>query len=184
MGPPDTLAEYSVDLERMERYEPLLRALTSAPSGSPDEALRAALKHDLVRQWHALRSQRAASSAQDRAQRFHDLLERLHLANPPPKGRAAVGVSPDGALTLVQGDGASLSWGTEDKPSIIVEAGQSINAPAGRQLLRARAVAAPSEHLQTQANGDARYLGHATQWVSAALKLRTLRLLLKRQVGT
>ena len=172
------------DLEHIDRHEPLLRALTSIRGESPEETLRMALRSDLVRQWHTLRSRRATLYSQNRAQRFQDLLERLHRASPPPEGRAAVGVTPEGRLTVVQGDGSSLAWGTDGELTIIVDMGQPINAPAGRQLLRARAMASPSPHLQTQAGGDARYLEHATQWVSAALKLRTLRLLVQRQTGT
>jgi hypothetical protein len=171
------------DLEHVENHEPLLRTLTSMRGGRPDETLRAALKQELVRQWHALRTRRTEAHTLGRAQRLNDLLDRLHHATPPPQGRAAVGVSPDGTLTMVQSDGSTLSWGTEEDTSVIAHEGQPIDAPAGRQLLRARAMGVPSEHLQAQAGGDASYLFHATAWVASALKLRTLRLLLRRQVG-
>ncbi len=134
----------------------------------------AGVRHDVSRRaitsLHALHGRRLAA-----------LLERLAVAAPPPRGRAAVGADLDGQLTAMWTDDAgALWWGPPSgEPERVVD-GTSVDARVARRLLRARAAAPPKPHLHAQVQGTEAYAAATCRWLGSALELRTLRLLLER----
>ena len=144
-----------------------------------EEEFRKTLREDLVARWHTLRIRREALQHHDRRARLEQLIHRLGTSLPPPRGKAAVGVSMEGSTTVVQGDGQRLDWGEVDALDVVYEPQDGLVAQTARRLVRARAAAPPSLLLQDQVGGDVLFLDHASRWVASRLRLRTLRLLLK-----
>lgn len=89
-----------------------------------------------------------------------------------------MGVDLEGHPVLVIGDGEQISWGPATGPFIQVLSERGLHPSAARRLLRTRAVSPPNLSLQAQVDGDQAFSEAACRWVSAALGLRTLQMLL------
>lgn len=128
-------------------------------------------RHDLLRRTRALDSE-------TRSQRLAGLLRRLAEAVPPPVGRGAVGVDLEGQTTVVEGrrDG-TVWWGPRSAMEPILA--DELDARLGRKFVRMRASAPPNPRLDAEVGGDPRFADHVGRWLTAALQLRTLRLLLE-----
>lgn len=160
--------------------ESVLDGAIELPPRTADElagALFAALAVDLASRRHGVVHRwRERRGAHDRA-RLRSLTERLS-AFAPPVGRGAVGVDMEGRTTVVHGDGRTLSWGPVEGPALAIVSEQGLHPRTARRLLRARSAAPPSARLNGLVDGDEAFTEQACRWVSAALALRTVRMLL------
>lgn len=128
-----------------------------------DEAhdrVRAAFAQQLTELFHALARQAREGVLKSRAARLHATVARLRNAVPPPTAHCAVGEG------VVDSDGATVRF---DGDAVFAD-GQ-IAPPVARRLLRAQATVMPGA-----AGPEAELVG---RWVAAALKLRTVTLLLE-----
>ncbi|TNE84880.1 MAG: hypothetical protein EP330_28165 [Deltaproteobacteria bacterium] len=158
----------------------LISGMAAFPPNSAEEALgawRREAAQILAGERHDLTRRQAEVFTHNRAHRLAELLTRLAEAVPPPVGKGAVGVDLEGQTTMVEGrrDG-TLWWGTPAAMEPVV--GETLDARLGRRLIRARAAAPPNPRLDAQVGGEAGYADVAGRWLTAALQLRTLRLLL------
>lgn len=126
---------------------------------------------ELARRWR--RTHRAF-----RVESLRSMLSRLDAAVPPPRGRGAVGVDLEGRITIVDSDGHTVRWGPVDDPTPIWAPGLGLDAVGARRMLRARASAPPNPRLDAAVGGDPAATEALGRWTAAALRLRTLRLLL------
>lgn len=159
----------------------LLAGMQAFPPRDAHEAadqVRNALRAHLVGEHHALRRRSRQVSVNRRAARLHALLDRLEAAVPPPEGRGAVGVDLDGKTTLVESRDGRIRWGPVDGPALIRERDGDLSAREARRLLRARAASPPNARLHAEVGGTAEHTDRICQWVSAAMHLRTIRMLL------
>jgi hypothetical protein len=124
------------------------------------ERTRAAFALQLTELFHALGKRVREGVFATRAARLHATVRRLQESLPPPLAAARLGD------VVLRSDGTTVQLGDE-----IVFSRGALVAPLARQLLRAHASAPPERH------GEADRVG---RWVAAALKLRTVRLLLER----
>jgi hypothetical protein len=117
--------------------------------------------------WHEVRRERLLRA-----------VEALAVAVPMPEGRGAVGISLDGSVVVLVGDGGVMQYGPEngDKTDVFGPAGFAV--PDARRLLRARAAAPSNARLHAQVGGDERFVDSACRWIASGLALRTTRLLL------
>ncbi|HMV67636.1 MAG TPA: hypothetical protein PKA64_12360, partial [Myxococcota bacterium] len=98
---------------------------------------------------------------------------------PPPRGRAAVGVSLDGRTLVVQNYDRVVLWGpVGDRPEVIWSADAGLDPQLARRLLRTRGSAPVSERLNREVEGNPVYVDRIARWAAGQLELRTLRLLL------
>ena len=125
------------------------------------ERTRAAFVLQLTELYHALGKRVREGVVATRAARLHATVRRLQESLPPPPVTARLGEA------VVRSDGRTVQLGDE-----LVFSHGALVAPLARQLLRAHA-AAPPASTADPADGIGR-------WVAAALKLRTVRLLLER----
>ncbi len=124
------------------------------------ERTRVAFVLQLTELYHALGKRVREGVVATRAARLHAAVRRLQESLPPPPVAARLGE------TVVRSDGKTIQLGDE-----VVFSGGALVAPLARQLLRAHA-AVPAKQ-----PGPADVIG---RWVAAALRLRTVRLLLER----
>lgn len=117
--------------------------------------------------WHEVRRERLLRA-----------VEALAVAVPMPEGRGAVGVSLDGSVVALVGDGGVLRYGPEGGESTDVFGPAGFAVADARRLLRARAAAPSNARLHAQVGGDERFVEAACRWIAAGLALRTTRLLL------
>lgn len=163
----------------------LRMALSQAPPSSAADAEKyaiAAMAQDLAGRRHDLYLRHVRGRHRDRIARFHSLTQRLHESVPAPHGIGAVGVDMDGMVQVVRSDETGIFWGPVGAPERIYSAEEGFVAPQARRLLRSRASAPNSERLQTQVGGDSAFTDAIGQWVAAALKLRTVRMLLEKTI--
>jgi hypothetical protein len=165
------------------RLGALRQALIEAPPATAADATAyaiAAMAEHLAGQRHALFRRHEQTRHSDRHARLHALTLRLHTSVPPPKGVGAIGVDMDGEILIVHSTDAEVSWGPRSALKPVFSAEGGFVAPEARRLLRARASAPNSERLQADVHGDSRFTDAIGQWISAALRLRTVRLLLEK----
>jgi hypothetical protein len=124
------------------------------------ERTRAAFAQQLTELFHALARQARSGVLKSRAARLYTAVTRLRDAVPPPAVRCAVGVE------VVDSDGSTVRF---DGDTLF--AGGQLAPPVARRLLRAQASTLPGTG---QAEAEA-----VGRWVAAALKLRTVSLLLE-----
>lgn len=160
-------------------------ALSAAPPTSAHDAEQYAIKamaQDLAARRHSLYLRHIRGRHQDRIARFHALIVGLQASVPRPLGVGAVGVDMDGAIQVVHSDNSGISWRSTGESRSIFTEQDGFVAPEARRLLRSRAAAPNSERLQADVGGDSAFTDAIGQWVSAALKLRTVRMLLEKSV--
>jgi hypothetical protein len=142
--------------------------------------VRKALRDELTSTLHGLRRRATRAAHESRMMRLHEQVIALDRALPPPDGRGAVGVDLDGNTTIVACDGGRLAWGPVDGPLTDVHVpGEGLKPLVARRLLRARAAAPPNTRLQAAVGGDPAFVDATCRWVSGALALRTIRLLIE-----
>ena len=165
----------------------LLSGLAVLPPNSVDEVveqLSVALRDTLREHWVTVRTRALASSQGHELTRLWDLLERLLGAVPPPTGRGAVGVDLEGRVTVLESKKGVLTWGPQGGALEVVASGGRIErAEVARRLVRARAHSPANPALQRQVDGDVDFVEAACRWTAAALRRRTVQLLLRRQTG-
>jgi len=165
------------------RLGALRKALIDAPPAAAADATAyaiAAMAEHLAGRRHALYRRHAHSRHSDRLARLHAVLVRLHSSVPPPTGTGAIGVDMDGQILIVRSEGAEISWGPRGDLQPVFSPDRGFVAPEARRLLRARASAPNSERLQADVQGDSQFTEAIGKWVAAALRLRTVRLLLEK----
>ena len=163
----------------------VLHALEAAPPTTVADAVDAverALATDLAARRHEVFDRRRRSARADRVARLLDLVQRMRTAVPPPRGRGALGVDLEGETLVAEGRPAELWWGPVGDPARIWSDADGFDAAAARRLLRVRASAPPSERLNSEVDGDAQTADRIGRWVAAALKARTVRLLLEKEL--
>lgn len=152
---------------------PVLRGLVELPPTTPTDAgerLTKALTDDLAARCTEL-SQRVLSSGHTRRRaRLQHAILSLQRVVPPPVGQGAVGFDLDARPTEVVSDGHYVRWGPVANTSVLFD-GTGFDAPTARRLLRALATAPATDPGFPEAMG---------RWISAGLRLRTLRLLLEK----
>ena len=151
---------------------------------SASERLREALAEELASRRHDVHLRSLASAQVRRHSRLSHTLDRLFAAVPPPEGRGAVGVDMEGRVTVLESSDGRIVWGADDGEHAVLWDGSQLhvgglNARDGRRLLRARAAAPLNDRLQHEIGGDADFVDATCRWMSAALGLRTIRLLLE-----
>lgn len=104
----------------------------------------------------------------------------LEASVPPPEGRGAVGFDLDGRPTVVVGADRIVRWGPTDADGEIVWDASGFRAAVARRLLRALASAPVGVSVQRETGGSPAYTEAIGRWVSAGLRLRTVRLLLEK----
>lgn len=162
--------------------ETLLAGFATFPPRTAHEAatqLRAALAQELAAQRHQLGRRWVRIHARARVADLLDRVLRLHHACPPPEGRGAVGVDLDGRITLVRCEAGEVRWGPEDDLAPIRAADGEIRVREARRLLRTRAASPPNPRLDERVGGSAGYADDLCRWLTAAVQLRTIRLLLE-----
>jgi hypothetical protein len=153
---------------------PVLRGLVELPPTTAAEAaerLQKALIDDLSARAVDLRQRVLSSGHTRRRGRLEHVLERLGRALPPPVGDGPVGYDLEARPTRVSSDGTCVYWGPEAEPALLYD-GTAFDAPVARRLLRALATA--------PAGGEPGFPEAMGRWVSAGLRIRTLRLLLAK----
>ena len=99
------------------------------------------------------------------------------------EGRAALGVDLDGATLVVESDGDRVLWGQQpDEMDVVYDIADGFDVPAARRLVRTRGSAPVSERLNLEVSGDPEFADRISRWISAALELRTVRMLLDAAV--
>jgi len=165
------------------RLGALRNALIQAPPASAADAQRyaiAAMAEHLAGRRHALFSRHARGQHTDRLVRLLTLTRRLAASLSPPRGLGALGVDLEGEIQVVRSDGTEVCWGPRGATKAVYSAAEGFVAPEARRMLRARAAAPTSARLQAEVQGDATFTRAIGQWTAAALKLRTVRLLLEK----
>lgn len=152
---------------------PVLRGLVELPPTTAAEAgerLTKALTDDLAARSTELRQRILSSGHTRRRARLQHAIASLQRVVPPPVGHGAVGFDLDARPTQVVSDGHQVRWGPVAEFAVLFD-GTGFDAPTARRLLRALATAPAAEPGFPDAMG---------RWVSAGLRLRTLRLLLEK----
>ncbi len=160
-------------------------ALSLAPPSSAADAEKyaiSAMAQDLAARRHDLFLRHIRGRHRDRVARFHLLALRLQESMPAPQGTGAVGVDLDGGVQIVRSGDDGIFWGPLGAAKRIFSTEKGFVAPEARRLLRTRAASPNNERLQQQVGGDSAFTEAIGQWVAAALKLRTVRMLLERSL--
>lgn len=145
------------------------------------ELLLRALGEDLTVRRVALAERWRRSHRALRLQRLRAAVARLRAAAPPPSGRGAVGVDLEGRITVVDSDGDAVLWGPIDDLAPIWTRAEGLDPVSARRMLRARAAAPPNPRLDAAVGGDPEATEAIGRWTAAALRLRTLRLLMDQE---
>lgn len=164
----------------------VLEALVAAPPRSMEDAadhLRATLATVLAARRHAIALTARNRTRLDRRDRLEDLVERLAAIAVPPAGHGAVGVDLEGQTLVITSRLGQVTFGPQGAQAILADHDGSLDAPLTRRLLRARAGAPISERLNDEVGGDPVFVERIVRWASAALQLRTIRLLLSLPSG-
>ena len=160
-----------------------LAGLATLDSPDPHEAealLKRALVESLNEQAIRFRQRRLQTRQDSRRERFQQVLERLVTAIEPPTGEGPIGFDLEGRTTHVVSDGTTIRWGPTDEAGDVLFGEDGFDAPMARRFLRACATA-PA---RPEGSGDPVVTEHINRWVSAGLRLRTLKMLLDRAPGT
>jgi hypothetical protein len=160
----------------------LLGGLVAFPprtTGEAEEQIRATLAEDLTDRRHRLASRERQLRDEERIARLYATLRRLEDAVPPPEGRGAVGVDMQGRTTVVQSREGCIRWGPHPDPTLVRSQSGALEVREARRLLRARAASPPNPRLQAEVGGDPEAVDTVCQWLSAAIRLRTVRKLLE-----
>jgi hypothetical protein len=144
-----------------------------------EQVVRDALAEHLAGERHDLHLRSIRWRHGTRVSRLKDTVLRLSRAVPLPAGRGAVGVDLEGRTTLLVAREGHLLWGPEDSLVEIAAPGRDLDAREGRRMLRARAAAPPNPRLQVSVGGDEAFVEAACRWLSSAMALRTIRMLLE-----
>lgn len=168
-----------------EALLPRLRALAEHDSTAADAGrlAREALAEGLAARRHALAAAWREVSHRSRSVRLLDAVIRLQAALPPPAGRGPVGTDVDGEVIGVTSDGAEIRsgrWGdadAADEAALVYGPEAGFRPVEARRLLRVRAVSPPP------GPGPADETEAICRWIAAGLQLRTVRMLLQREVG-
>jgi len=141
-------------------------------TGSAEVVFKRTLSEALREQAVDLRRRSLRAGQDDRRGRLQRAVERLFNALPPPDGSGPVGFDLNGQPTRVESREGKVQWGAE--PLQILFADGRFQAPLARRFLRACATA------PALSNQDQQMTDSIGRWVSAGLKLRTVRLLLEK----
>lgn len=163
-----------------ERLLAGFRALPPRDAHEAAELLVSTLAEELTVRRVSLAERWRRSHRALRLERLRGLVARLRAAATPPVGRGAVGVDLEGRVTVVDSDGEAVLWGPLDDPAPIWTRADGLDALHARRMLRARAAAPPNPRLDAAVGGDPRATEAIGRWTAAALRLRTVRLLLAR----
>ncbi len=159
----------------IDRFLAGLSALDSPETPEVESLLKRALAESLGERAVELRQRHLQTRQDSRRERLQQMLERLFTALDPPTGEGPIGFDLDGNTTRVVSDGRIIRWGAATVDDVIyTEAG--FDAPLARRFLRACATA-PA---RPEGAGDPATTERINRWVSAGLRLRTLRMLLDR----
>ncbi len=169
----------------------LAHAWSTTPPPSIDDAavlLQRAMAVHLVGLRHGLARSRRADTRRNRIGRLSRLVARLTLTSSPPTGRACVAVLPDDSLLMVDASPDRLVAGPVARPDVppphlVWSAASGIDPNAVRLVLRAWASRPPEREparlaVQQQLGAAAVDPSWVVQWLSAARRLRSARLLL------
>lgn len=170
-----------------EPVEELRAALVLAPPAAPmeaEEALLAAMATQLAGERHALFLRDRDLRASNRLAALARALERLAEAMPPVEGIGAVGVDMEGQVLAVHSNSDAVLWGPPGALEPLWTAHTGFAPPVARQFLRARARSPSNPRLHREVGGQAEVTQAVGRWVAAGLKLRTLRILVRHQLGT
>ena len=154
--------------------------------GAAADAVRRAMAEALTSQRHVLASRWRTELHQSRHDRLHAAVSRLERAVPAPEGGGAVGVDLDGRITVVEvrpstaGSPGAVLWGPEGATEVVAD-GDGVRAAVARRMLRAHAASPSNAALQGRVGGDGERVDAICRWLSAGLKLRTVRLLLEKE---
>ncbi len=165
---------------------PLLRVLEAARQAPPDcvddaaEALIPALAEILTAERHHLQDRWNRGVQGRREARLLDAVSQLAAAVPPPEAHGAIGVDLEGRITVVETRQGSIWWGIAEDLAAVYTPAKGFDAPVARRLLRARASAPPNPALDRQVDGRPETVEPLCRWIAAALRLRTMRMLLER----
>ncbi|MCB9677288.1 MAG: hypothetical protein H6737_19370 [Alphaproteobacteria bacterium] len=158
----------------VERFVEGLRALEPDPAEARalfQRALAEALGQHAV----DLRRRHVLAAANDRRGRLHRAVGALARTLQPPSGRGPIGYDLEGRATHVASDGETVTWGAGAAVPLFADG--DFDAPEARRFLRA---CATSPTRPEGADGDPAVTDALGRWVSAGLKLRTVRLLLEK----
>jgi len=134
--------------------------------------LAAGLRDSLVRRRVELVDRWRNTSHAVRIGRLHHAVERLQHSCPPPAGGGPVALDVDGQTVDVHCDGRRITWGPD--AARVYDPADGFIPPEARRLIRARARSSHPEAARSD---------RITTWVAAALRLRTIRLLLESQAS-
>ncbi|MCB9681287.1 MAG: hypothetical protein H6733_07415 [Alphaproteobacteria bacterium] len=178
-----TLLEAWWQAHREHPVADLLEGLASAPPEAATdaaEACRAALAETLAATRHTLVQSRFLVHAATRRERLARAVAALDIAVDPPAGAAALGVDLDGRTLVVRSDGQQVVWGVPGaEGEVVFDLDDGFDVPAARRLVRVRGSAPVSARLNAEVGGDPLFADRITRWTSAALQLRTVRLMLE-----
>ncbi|MEZ4317512.1 MAG: hypothetical protein R3F61_08405 [Myxococcota bacterium] len=155
------------------RFVEGLRTLNAEP-GEVEALFQRALADTLGQQAVELRRRRIVSEAEDQRGRLLRAVTSLADALGPPAGKGPIGYDLDGHATRVESDGHTVRWGSDTLTVLFTD--RAFDAADARRFLRACATA-PT---RPDTGGDPAVTDALGRWVSAGLKLRTVRLLLER----
>lgn len=127
-------------------------------------------RHALADRWHVLRTS-------TRASRLIEMVDRLRVALPAPEGSAVVGVDMQGDPIILESDGHFVRW-RGLPPKVLVADGEVVAPRDVRQIVRMRAAAPPNARMNDEHGGDLDLVDPLCRWLSTALALRTIDLLL------
>jgi hypothetical protein len=127
-----------------------------------------ARRHGLLQRWYG-------ALDGSRRMRLYDATLRLGRAVPPPMGRGVVGVDLDGTPLVIVSDGTSVVWRGDER---LYDRTGGFAAAAARRVLRTRASAPLSARLHAEHDADTTFTDNICTWIAAALKLRTIGMLL------
>jgi hypothetical protein len=174
LPPPDGRIDGPID-----RFLAGLSSLVSPDAHDVEDLLKRALVESLGEQVVQLRQRRLQTRQDNRRERLQQMLERLVTALPPPEGEGPIGFDLDGRTTRVMSDGTTVRWGPTDTDGDVLYGTEGFDAPTARRFLRACATA-PA---RPEGTGDPGTTEQINRWVSAGLRLRTMRMLLDRAGG-
>jgi hypothetical protein len=143
------------------------------------ERWRAALAEVLADRRHAVVLRHKAQRRDTRSERLLALVVALGRT-PMPQGRGAVGIDLEGRTTVLEGQRETLTWGVLGEAPSAVATNGDIDVASARRLLRACRTPA-NTRLDAAVDGRPGYREQAARWLSSALQLRTVRILLERQ---
>lgn len=174
------VARHLVATGALGRFLDGLRDLPPGSASGVADGLARAFAEDLGERAVSLRRRSLLAGHGARRAGLLRAVSALEASVPPPEGRGAVGFDLDGRPTVVVGADRIVRWGPSDAEGEIVWDASGFRAATARRLLRALAAAPVGASVQRDTGGSPAYTEAIGRWVSAGLRLRTVRLLLEK----